>query len=99
MNPVRKQRLFVVFFIVIFSSAAVLLITYALRENINLFYPPSKIVAGEVPIDRSIRAGGCVIAGSVVRSVESLDMSFGITDGIAKLPPDPARARSCAGGD
>lgn len=85
MNPVRRQRLFLVFFIVIFSSAAVLLITYALRENINLFYPPSKIAAGEVPIDRTIRAGGCVIAGTVVRSIESLDMSFGITDGIANV--------------
>lgn len=85
MNPVRKQRLFIVFFIVIFSSAAVLLITYALRENINLFYPPSKIVSGEAPIDRTIRAGGCVIAGSVVRSIESLDMSFNITDGIAEM--------------
>lgn len=85
MNPVRRQRLFLVLFIVAFSSVAVLLITYALRENINLFYPPSKIVAGEAPIDRTIRAGGCVIAGTVVRSVESLDMSFGITDGIANM--------------
>lgn len=85
MNPVRRQRLFLVLFVVAFSSIAVLLMTYALRENINLFYPPSKIVSGEVPIDRAIRAGGCVIEGTVVRSVESLDMSFGITDGIANV--------------
>ncbi len=85
MNPVRKQRLFLVFFIVIFSSVAILLITYALRENINLFYPPSKIVSGEAPIDRTIRAGGCVIVGTVVRSTESLAMSFKITDGIADM--------------
>ncbi len=85
MNPVRKQRLFLVFFIVIFSSIAILLITYALRENINLFYPPSKIVSGEAPIDRTIRAGGCVIAGTVERSTESLAMSFKITDGIADM--------------
>jgi cytochrome c-type biogenesis protein CcmE len=85
MNPVRKQRLFLVLFVVVFSSIAVLLITYALRENINLFYPPSKIVSGDAPIDRTIRAGGCVIIGTVVRSTESLDMSFGITDGIANM--------------
>ena len=85
MNPVRRQRLFLVLFVVAFSSIAVLLMTYALRENINLFYPPSKIVSGEVPIDRTITAGGCVIEGTVVRSLESLDMSFGITDGIANV--------------
>ncbi|MGH1485477.1 MAG: cytochrome c maturation protein CcmE [Cellvibrionaceae bacterium] len=81
MHPARKQRLFIVLFIVIFSSIAVLLMTYALRENINLFYPPSKIIAGGAPIDRTIRAGGCVIAGSVVRSTKNLDVSFDITDG------------------
>ncbi len=85
MNPVRRQRLFLVLFVVAFSSIAVLLLTYALRENINLFYPPSKIVSGDAPIDRNIRAGGCVIRGTVVRSTESLDMSFGITDGIANM--------------
>lgn len=85
MNPVRRQRLFLVLFVVAFSSIAVLLLTYALRENINLFYPPSKIVSGDAPIDRTIRAGGCVIIGTVVRSTESLDMSFGITDGIANM--------------
>ncbi|MGH1441386.1 MAG: cytochrome c maturation protein CcmE [Cellvibrionaceae bacterium] len=85
MNPVRKQRLYIVLFIVIFSSIAVLLMTYALRENINLFYPPSKIVAGEAPVDRTIRVGGCVIAGSVQRSTKNLDVNFDITDGAANM--------------
>lgn len=85
MNPVRKQRLYIVLFIIIFSSVAVLLMTYALRENINLFYPPSKIVAGEAPIDRTIRVGGCVIPGSVVRSNTNLDVNFGITDGAENM--------------
>jgi cytochrome c-type biogenesis protein CcmE len=85
MHPVRKQRLFIIGFIVVFSSVAVLLMTYALRENINLFYPPSKIVAGEAPVDRTIRAGGCVIAGSVQRSTANLDVHFSITDGVADM--------------
>ncbi len=85
MHPVRKQRLFLVLFIVVFSSIAVLLMTYALRENINLFYPPSKIVAGEAPIERTIRAGGCVLAGTVTRSTKNLDVSFRITDGAADM--------------
>ena len=85
MHPVRKQRLIIVIFIVFFSSLAVLLITYALRENINLFYPPSKIVAGEAPMDKKIRAGGCVVPGSVVRSEKDLAVEFIITDGRENL--------------
>lgn len=86
MHPARKQRLFIILFIVIFSSIAVLLLTYALRENINLFYPPTKIAAGEAPINTRIRAGGCVVAGSVQRSQTSLKVDFLITDGVHEVP-------------
>lgn len=85
MHPKRKQRLFLVLFLVVFTSLAVGLMLFALRENINLFYPPSKIVAGEVPIDTMIRAGGCVVPKSVVRSKTNLDVSFLITDGNAEV--------------
>ena len=85
MHPVRKQRLMIVVFIVVFSSIAVGLMAYALRENINLFYPPSKIAAGEVPHNTRIRAGGCVKPGSVHRSDVSLEVSFLITDGTADV--------------
>lgn len=85
MHPVRKQRLIMVLFIVIFASVAVGLMAYALRENINLFYPPSKIVAGEAPVDTRIRAGGCVLPGKVQRSTDSLDVNFLITDGAATV--------------
>ncbi len=85
MHPVRKQRLYVVIFIVVFTSVAIGLLVYALRENINLFYPPSKIVSGEAPINKRIRAGGCVLPGHVVRSGKNLDVSFLITDGAANV--------------
>ena len=86
MHPVRKQRLLIVLFGVLFSSIAIGLIVYAMRENINLFYPPSKIAAGEVPHNRNIRGGGCVKPGSVVRSQDSLDIRFVLTDGTADVP-------------
>lgn len=85
MHPKRKQRLVMVLFIVVFTSLAIGLLTYALRENINLFYPPSKIASGEAPIDTRIRAGGCVLPGRVERSTDSLDVSFLITDGAADV--------------
>jgi cytochrome c-type biogenesis protein CcmE len=86
MHPVRKQRLILVITGVVFTSIAIGLIVYAMRENINLFYPPSKIAAGEAPHNRTIRGGGCVKPGSVVRSKENLDINFILTDGSANVP-------------
>ncbi len=86
MHPVRKQRLILVIAGVLFSSIAIGLIVYAMRENINLFYPPSKIVKGEAPHNRTIRGGGCVKPGSVVRATDSLDIKFILTDGTGDVP-------------
>ncbi len=85
MHPARKQRLYIVLFIVAFASIAIGLIVFALRQNLDLFYPPSKIAAGEAPLETHIRAGGCVLPGSVVRSTTNLDVEFEITDGPAKV--------------
>ena len=85
MHPVRKQRLITVIFIVVASSAVVGLVLFALGENLNSFYPPSKIVAGEVPKHKTIRAGGCVIPGTVKSTGNNLEVFFDITDGIEKV--------------
>ncbi|MEM6774948.1 MAG: cytochrome c maturation protein CcmE [Pseudomonadota bacterium] len=80
MHPARRQRLWVVLSIVVFSSAAVGLVTYALRGNINLFYPPTAVAAGEAPLDTQIRVGGMVVDGSVLRADDSLRVQFSVTD-------------------
>jgi len=80
MNPKRKQRLFLVMFIVIGVSVAVGLTMFALSQNINLFYSPKQIAAGEAPVDTRIRAGGMVVDGSVKRDQQSLTVYFDMTD-------------------
>ncbi|MDX2464948.1 MAG: cytochrome c maturation protein CcmE [Porticoccus sp.] len=85
MHPVRRQRLFMVVFIVVMASVAVGLLSFALRENINLFYPPSDIVSGEAPVGVNIRAGGMVVKDSVIRAEDSLFTRFQITDGEAQV--------------
>jgi len=80
MHPARRQRLWVVLSIVVFSSAAIGLATYALRGNINLFYPPVAVAAGEAPLDTPIRVGGMVRDGSVLRAEDSLQVRFTVTD-------------------
>jgi cytochrome c-type biogenesis protein CcmE len=80
MHPVRKQRLYLVLFIVVFSSAAIGLVTYAMRGNINLFYPPAEVAEGKAPVGQPIRVGGMVVEGSVQRVDDSLETRFEVTD-------------------
>jgi cytochrome c-type biogenesis protein CcmE len=80
MHPHRKQRLIWVSLIVVLSSTAIGLVAFALRDNINLFYPPSDVVAGKAPVDRNIRLGGMVVEGSIERSDTSLTTEFWVTD-------------------
>ena len=86
MHPVRRQRLFIVLFLVVFSSAAVALVVYALRGNINLFFPPAEVAAGKAPVGQPIRVGGMVAEGSVQRSDDSLEVRFDITDFQSTVP-------------
>ena len=86
MHPVRKQRLLLVCFVVVFSSAAIGLTVYALRGNINLFFPPVEVAAGNAPVGQPIRVGGMVVDGSVQRSNDSLEVRFEVTDYQASVP-------------
>lgn len=86
MHPQRKQRLMIVLFIVFGSAIAVALISFALRENINLFYPPAEIAAGNAPTGKAIRAGGMVLEGSIQRASDSLRVEFVVTDYEAEVP-------------
>ncbi|MCQ4320932.1 cytochrome c maturation protein CcmE [Stutzerimonas stutzeri] len=80
MNPVRKKRLFIILAILAGVGVAVTLALSALQENINLFYTPTQIAAGEAPEGTRIRAGGMVEEGSVQRSNDSLTVTFRVTD-------------------
>ncbi len=86
MHPVRKQRLIIVLFIVFGTAVAVSLASFALRENINLFYPPAEIIAGKAPVGQKIRAGGMVREGSILRDTNSLRVDFVVTDYEADVP-------------
>jgi cytochrome c-type biogenesis protein CcmE len=79
-HPVRQRRLLLILALVAGIGVAVGLTLYALQQNINLFFSPSQIAAGEAPPDRTIRVGGLVVAGSVQRDPQSLQVSFDLTD-------------------
>lgn len=85
LTPKRKQKLFVILGLVALASVAVGLTLYALRANINLFFSPVQIAAGEAPLERQIRAGGMVKEGTVSRNPDSLEVEFTVTDYVDDL--------------
>ncbi|MEH6345890.1 MAG: cytochrome c maturation protein CcmE [Bermanella sp.] len=85
MHPQRKQKLLIILFMLSGIALAVALMLVALKENINLFYTPSQLAAGEAPKNHTIRAGGMVVEGSVKRVRDGLTVVFGVTDGASEV--------------
>lgn len=80
MTPKRKRRLLITGLIAVGASAAIGLTLMSLNENINLFYSPSQVAAGEAPRNATFRVGGMVVTGSVKRNASDLDVQFVLTD-------------------
>ena len=80
MHPLRKQRIYAITAVLIGTSVALILVLNALSKNMNLFYSPTEIIEGVVKTDSLIRAGGMVKEGSIIKSINSLKVSFVITD-------------------
>jgi len=79
MTP-RQKRMTFVAMLIAGVGVFVYLITQALNENINHFYSPTDIVEGKAPQNHSFRIGGLVVAGSVIRDTQSLNIAFDLTD-------------------
>jgi cytochrome c-type biogenesis protein CcmE len=80
MHPVRKRKLILIIFMLLGIGLAAGFALYALQKNINLFFTPSQVLAGEAPKDKPFRLGGIVQAGSVKRDAKSLYVSFVVSD-------------------
>jgi cytochrome c-type biogenesis protein CcmE len=80
MKPHRRNKLAVIVFIALGLSVGIGLTAYALRQNINMFFTPTQIAAGEVMGAQTIRIGGMVKEGSVESAVDSLAVKFVATD-------------------
>jgi cytochrome c-type biogenesis protein CcmE len=80
LNRKHKRRLIAIIVMLLGLSGALAFGLYALRQNINLFYTPSQVVAGQVPTDKKIRIGGMVVKGSVQHQAQGLAVEFVVTD-------------------
>ncbi len=85
MTPLRRQRFILVGLLVLGVSVALGLALLALRENINLFFSPTQVKAGEAPQQASFRLGGMVVEGSVRRPDADLSVEFVLTDTVERV--------------
>ena len=88
MHAKRKRRLLLISFLLLGISVACALTLYALKQNINLYYTPSQVKAGDSPVDHLFRLGGLVKKGSIQRNQKNLDLRFSITDTINNITVD-----------
>ena len=80
MKPHRRKKLGIILFVAVGLASAIGLSLYALSNNIDLFFTPTQIAAGEVTPGQRIRVGGMVKEGSVAHSQQELEVSLIATD-------------------
>ncbi len=80
MTPKRKKRLYWVVAVLAGVALSTALAFRAFEDNMFYFYSPSQVLAGEVPVDKTIRVGGLVLPGSIERAEGSLTVRFLVTD-------------------
>ncbi len=80
MSPKQKRRFLSVAFLVVGLGTGITLVLMALNENINLFFTPAQVIAGEVPPDSRFRIGGLVLPGSVEKAENDIKIRFKLAD-------------------
>ena len=58
MNRKQKFRLTAIIGVLIVICTAVILILYALKQNINLFYTPTQLLEAHIVPNQVVRIGG-----------------------------------------
>ena len=76
----NKSRLYFVIALLLGVVIAASLIIYGLSKNMAYFYTPTQVINKEAPINKSIRVGGMVVPGSIIKSKSSLNVIFQIND-------------------
>jgi cytochrome c-type biogenesis protein CcmE len=85
MTP-RRKRMVMVALILIGVGIAAALGLAAFQKNLLYFYTPTQVAAGEAPKGYPFRVGGLVVAGTVQREPNSVDVRFTVSDGGASVP-------------
>ena len=82
----KHQRLVLALLAVVAIVGAALLAMSALKDQAAFFYAPGDIATNPPPVDRAVRLGGMVEAGSIERQPDGVSIRFVVTDGKATVP-------------
>lgn len=85
MKP-KQQRLILAIVALVAVVGAGLLASVALREEAAYFYTPAEAQAATIDPGDSVRLGGMVERGSIVRAADGVTITFRLTDGSASVP-------------
>jgi cytochrome c-type biogenesis protein CcmE len=85
MKPKRRRLVFVAAGLALLGAAAGLGL-YAMNDALVFFYSPSELLTQQLPTDRTVRIGGLVEVGSVVRDAGGTAVRFGVTDTAKTVP-------------
>ncbi|MEY4878638.1 MAG: hypothetical protein RJB62_106 [Pseudomonadota bacterium] len=85
MSPKKQRRLAFAVALLLAGACGAALVVFALRDNVLFFYSPTDLVETPAPPGQSIRIGGLVETGSLVRE-EGLAVRFIVTDGQNSIP-------------
>ena len=80
MHPARARRLKLVVLMVVSVFIAGGFVFFAFQENLMLYFTPSEVAEGKAPTGQRFNIGGMVAAGSVVKSNDSVEVRFDVTD-------------------
>lgn len=80
LKPHRKNRLMLIFAMILGVSVAAWFGLKAFNENLMFFFSPSDVVEGKAPQDHLFRLGGMVVKGSVERPGDGMTVYFVLTD-------------------
>lgn len=82
MTATQQHRLYWALGALLVAGLFALLLSLALKENLQLYYTPADIAQNRAPVDHAIRLGGMVVPGSVHHEQDTMKVVFTLTDGI-----------------
>lgn len=82
----KRQRLYFVLAGMAALGVAAALVLSAFEDSLVYFYSPSDLLADKAPAGRSVRLGGLVEEGTLVRADGGLTVNFRVTDTAQSIP-------------
>ena len=76
----KNQRLTLLAVAIVAVLGAGLLAMSALKDQVAYFYTPGDVAAKGLPLDRAVRVGGMVRAGSIRRAPDGVTIQFIVGD-------------------